>query len=376
MLRFLFTLAAFVPLLSHAQEIPIPSPPQLGAKSYFLMDSTTGQVIAESRPDEQVEPASLTKLMTAYVAFKALEDGRISLDDDAYISEKAWRTEGSRTFVEVDTRVSVQDLLRGSIIQSGNDASVALAEHIAGTEDAFVDLMNQYAAILGMTHTSYRNSTGLPAEGHYSSARDSAILARATIEEFPEYYRMYAEREFTYNDIRQSNRNTLLWRDQSVDGLKTGHTDSAGYCLVSSAVREGMRLIAVVMGMASEQARADGSLSLLSYGFRFYETRKVYTRGEQVTEARVWKGDPDTVGLGVAEDVWITAPRGYFESLSEDLTIANEILAPVEEGADYGELAVALQGETRARASLVALSAVPEAGFWTRVVDAVSLWFE
>ena len=275
---------------SFAADVPIPAPPQIGASSYMLMDFSSGRIIAESHADERVEPASLTKLMTAYTVFHALRQNQITLEDEVHVSEKAWRTEGSRMFIEVDTTVSVEDLLRGMIIQSGNDASVALAEHVAGTEDAFVGLMNQHAESLGMTGTSFMNTTGLPAEGHYVTARDIAMLSHAIVGEFPEYYGWYSEREFTYNGIRQHNRNSLLWRDESVDGLKTGHTDSAGYCLVTSAERSGMRLISVVTGTASTQAREDGSQALLNYGFRFYETHKLYSGGEEVTTARVWKG--------------------------------------------------------------------------------------
>lgn len=376
MLRFWALPLVLLINASWAQNVPIPAAPQLAAKSYILLDSASGKVIAESSADERLEPASLTKLMTAYVIFRALEDGRISLDDMAYVSEKAWRTQGSRMFIEVDTRVSVEDLLRGMIIQSGNDASVALAEHLAGSEESFVELMNQYAGLLGMKNTSYRNSMGWPAEGHYSTARDSAILARAIITEFPEYYGLYAERDYTYNGIKQHNRNALLWRDDSVDGLKTGHTDAAGYCLVSSAERSGMRLISVVMGMASEEARADGSQSLLNYGFRFFETHRLYARGEQVTEARIWKGDPQVAALGLLDDLYVTIPRGRYDALSANMNIESELVAPIDENAAVGHVNVSLDGENLASVPLVALQAVPRAGLLTRMVDGVKLWFE
>jgi D-alanyl-D-alanine carboxypeptidase (penicillin-binding protein 5/6) len=362
--------------LCHAQEAPIPAPPQIPASSLILMDFTTGEVLAESNADERVEPASITKLMTGYVVFKALAGGLIHIDDTAYVSEAAWRTDGSRMFIDVGTRVPVQDLLRGMIIQSGNDASVALAEHVAGSEEAFVDLMNQYAASLGMQNTSYRNSTGLPADGHYSTARDSAIIARAIINEFPEYYRYYSEREFTWNDIRQPNRNDLLARDKAVDGLKTGHTDAAGYCLVSSALRDDMRLIAVVMGAPSVNARLDGSQALLNYGFRFFETRKLFSRGEQVTESRVWKGTSKTVPLGVAEDVFVTAPRGQADALSASAEVATQLIAPLDEHASVGTVTVTLRDAPKLSVPLVTLAPVAEAGIFSRMLDEVALWLE
>ena len=255
---------------------PVPKAPAVGAKGYLLEDFHSGQSIAEKNADQPMEPASITKLMTAYVVFTEIRNGSLGLSDKVRISEKAWRTEGSRMFVEVNTQVSVAELLKGMIIQSGNDATVALAEQIAGTEDSFAALMNHHAKELGMTKSNFVNSTGLPHKDHYTTARDIARISRAMIEEFPEYYQWYSEREFTYNEITQYNRNKLLWRDESVDGLKTGHTESAGYCLVTSAERDGMRLISVVLGTKSEEARADATQSLLNYGFRFFETHKLY----------------------------------------------------------------------------------------------------
>ena len=275
---------------TYAQSaMPTPAPPIVGAKSYLVIDATTGHELAALDPDVRLAPASLTKIMTAYVVFQALQQGQIRLEDEVTISEKAWRTPGSRMFVEVGKRVSVQDLLMGMIVQSGNDASVALAEHIAGDEAVFAEMMNQYAERLGMLSTHFANATGLPAEGHVTTARDLAALARAMIAEFPEYYSWYAIREFTFNEITQSNRNKLLWRDSSVDGIKTGHTEEAGYCLVSSAERDGMRVVSVVLGTASEKARADGSQALINYVFRFFETRLLFAAGEEVTNTRVWK---------------------------------------------------------------------------------------
>jgi len=359
-----------------AAEVPVPAPPQIGASSYLLMDFSSGKVIAESRPDERIEPASLTKLMTAYTAFHALRQGQISLEDEVLVSEKAWRTEGSRMFIEVNTRVRVDDLFAGMIVQSGNDASVALAEHVAGSEDAFVQLMNQHAALLGMTESSFNNTTGLPAEEHFMTARDIGRLANAIILEFPEYYSWYSQRDFTYNDIKQHNRNSLLWRDESVDGLKTGYTDAAGYCLVTSAERSGMRLISVVTGTSSTQAREDGSQALLNYGFRFYETHKLYSAGDEVTTARVWKGEPQEISLGVADDLFVTVPRGRYDALTATMNLGSELTAPLLQAAHLGEVRVTL-GETEvATVPLMSLHAVGEASLWTRIKDEFNLWMQ
>ncbi len=365
-------LAAF----SFAADVPVPAPPQIGATSYQLIDYSSGRIVAEANADEPVEPASLTKLMTAYTVFHALRQGQITLQDQAHVSEKAWRTEGSRMFIEVDTRVSVDDLLRGMIIQSGNDASVALAEHVGGSEDAFLELMNRHAGLLGMTGSSFMNTTGLPAEGHYVTARDVAILARAIISEFPEYYDWYSEREFTYNGIRQYNRNSLLWRDESVDGLKTGYTSSAGYCLVTSADRSGMRLISVVTGMASPEAREDGSQALLNYGFRFYETHKLYSGGEEITTARVWKGVPPEASLGLTEDLYVTVPRGRYDALEAIMDLSAEVMAPLSAGAQVGAVRISLDDEEISTMPLMSLHAVPEANLWTRMKDEVTLWLQ
>ena len=372
-------LTAFTLVISpalHGQEVPIPAPPQLGVKSYILIDHATGGIVAESNPDEILDPASLTKLMTAYTVFKALSDGQINLDDQVRVSEKAWGTEGSRTFVQVGTTVSVEDLLQGMIVQSGNDASVALAEYVAGTEETFADLMNFYADRLGMESSSFRNSTGLPDSDHYMTARDAAVIARAIITEFPEYYAWYSQREFTYNDIEQYNRNSLLWRDPSVDGLKTGYTDAAGYCLVTSAERSGMRLVSVVMGSHSAEARANDSQALLNYGFRFFETYKLYSAGDEVTTARVWKGENDSVALGVADDYFLTIPKGRYDSLAADTTIDPDLTAPIEAGTLLGSVRVSMNDEELVELPLVALADIAEAGLWQRIKDEVSLWFQ
>lgn len=369
-LTVLFVGAAF------AEDTAIPDPPKLVAKSYYLVDFSSGKVLAESSPDRRVEPASLTKLMTAYAVFKALDEGRIKIDDEARVSEKAWRMDGTRMFIEVNSRVKVGDLLRGMLIQSGNDASVALAEHIAGSEDAFVETMNEYAAALGMQNTAYRNTTGLPARGHYSSARDLAVLAKAVIAEFPGYYGLVAEREFSYNGITQHNRNRLLWRDPSVDGMKTGHTDAAGYCLVSSAQRDGMRLIAVILGAETARARnADGE-SLLNYGFEYYETHKLYSAGQEISVARVWGGQPEVTSLGLTSDLFVTIPRGRYDALTASMDLDVDLVAPLESGTPVGQVKVLLAGNPLLNIPVVALQQVVEGGVWTKMRDGISLWME
>jgi D-alanyl-D-alanine carboxypeptidase (penicillin-binding protein 5/6) len=378
MRNILIILSSFFALTGPAAiaQIAVPSPPQLDAKGFLLIDHTSGHVLAEKASGERLEPASITKLMTAYAVFRGIGDGQIALKDEVLVSEKAWRTPGSRMFIEVGTRVTVEELLLGMIVQSGNDASVALAEHIGGSEETFAQVMNQYAAELGMNDTSYRNSTGLPDPDHYTSARDIAVLAQALIAEFPEYYRWYSQKSYAYNGITQSNRNSLLWRDSSVDGIKTGHTDSAGYCLVSSAERDGMRLISVVLGTKSTDARTAASAALLNYGFRFYETRRLYTAGQDITEARVWKGDRDTFSIGVGEDVFVTIPRGAYDRLEAQLELPARIIAPVAEGSDLGTVAVTLAGSSVAQASLKSLANVDRGGLWQRARDTVLMWLE
>jgi len=359
-----------------AIKTPVPAPPVIGAKSYLLVDASTGAELASLKADLRLAPASLTKLMTAYAIFRALEEGQASLEEQITVSEKAWRTEGSRMFIEVGTRVSVQDLLLGMIVQSGNDASVALAEHVAGTEAVFADIMNQYAAQLGMHDTNFRNATGLPDDNHYSTARDLGILAKTIIAEFPEYYKWYSVREFEYNDIKQPNRNNLLWRDDSVDGMKTGRTDDAGYCLVSSASRDGMRVISVVLGTASAKARIDGSQSLINYGFRFFETRLLYRAGETVAQAKIWKSAKEFTPLGLAEDLLVTIPRGTFDDVESVLNMPAVLMAPVANGQPLAELQVNLNGESLVNEPLRALDENPSGSLWQRARDGVKLWFE
>ena len=365
----------FVTSTANAAPSLIPAPPQLSANSYVLMDAYTGDVLVEHNSREELPPASLTKLMTAYITEYELAKGNISFNDQVTISEKAWRMEGSRMFIREGTQVRLEDLMRGIIIQSGNDASVAVAEHIAGGEAAFADLMNQHAKLLGMNNSHFVNSTGFPADGHYSSAYDIALLSRATIVHFPENYKMYSEKYFTYNDIRQPNRNKLLWRDKTVDGLKTGHTDAAGYCLAASAVRNGTRLIAVVMGTNSDEARASETQKLLNYGFRYYETRKLYSAGQVLSDARVWGGEADTVKVGFANDVLVTMPRQNADSIPASLELAPEIEAPIAAGDVLGKIIVGTADNVLLEREVVALEPVAEGGFFKRLFDKVKLFF-
>ena len=353
----------------------IPSPPQLAAKSYMLMDAASGKVLIESNSDERLPPASLTKLMTAYIATLEIQKGQISDSDMVTVSEKAWRTGGSRMFIQVNTQVSVDDLLHGIIIQSGNDASVAMAEHIAGSEEAFADMMNTTAQRLGMSNTHFMNATGLPDPEHYSSAHDMAKLARAIIYQDPAHYAIYAQKEFFWNNIKQPNRNLLLWRDKTVDGLKTGHTEEAGYCLVASAVRDGMRLISVVFGTDSEQARAAETQKLLTYGFRFFETRTFYQKGVELAQQQVWKGQQSQVKAGLAEDLTLTLPRGQLDKLQASMSFSDTLIAPISQGQVVGKVEVKLGEEVLHSADLVALEAVEEGGLFRRVWDSIRLFF-
>lgn len=353
----------------------IPSPPQVSAKSYLLMDATSGEIIVEQNSELQLPPASLTKMMTAYIVESEVARGNVKLYDEVPVSVKAWRTGGSKMFIKEGTKVILEDLLKGVIIQSGNDASIALAEYIAGSEGAFADVMTQQAIALGMNNTSFMNATGLPAEGHYTTAADLAKLALAIINDYPEQYKLYSEKYFTYNNIRQPNRNRLLWRDKSVDGLKTGHTEEAGYCLVSSAKRGDMRLISVVMGTASEDARAKETQKLLNYGFRYYQTHELYQSGQVLNEAQVWGGAKDVFTLGVADDVVVTIPRGQKGELKAELIIDPVIKAPVAIGQEYGRIVVRLDDKIVVDQALVALDEVPEGGFFKRLWDWIKLFF-
>ena len=355
---------------------PVPAPPQIGAASYILMDYNSGRILVENNADLRVEPASITKLMTAYVVFHELTQGKITLDQMVPVSEHAWRTGGSRMFIDPSMQVSVEDLLRGMVIQSGNDASVALAEFVAGSEPAFAGLMNHFAEQLGMTGTHFVNATGLPDPEHYTTARDVAILSLATIRDYPDFYAWYSEKEFTFNDIRQHNRNTLLWRDPAIDGLKTGHTESAGYCLAASAMRDGMRLISVVMGSASEASRASESQTLLNYGFRFFETVQLYQAGQELARARVWKGLVEEVPLGLGEELFVTIPRGRYDDLEAQVQMQPELTAPLEAGMAVGQINVRLDEELVAGRDLLTLAAVEPAGFFGSAWDGLKLWMD
>jgi len=373
----LFVFAA----VQYAVALPsiIPAPPQLAASSYLLLDAATGEVLVEYNSHEPLPPASLTKMMTSYIVSAEMHEGHIQATDLVPISVNAWRMGGSKMFVREGTKVSVEDLLRGVIVQSGNDASVALAEYIGGSEGAFAEIMNQQAQLLGMYNTQYKNATGWPAEGHYTTAWDLSLLARALINDFPEHYDIYAEKEFAYGApgeevITQSNRNRLLFRDSSVDGIKTGHTEAAGYCLVASAVRDGMRLISVVMGTRSEAARADESQKLLAYGFRYYETAQALSGGKELATQRVWGGKSDQLSLGVQKDLMLTIPRGTANKIQTQTVLENDVKAPIKQFEPLGRVVLTLDEEVIAEEPLVALVAIDEAGFFARLWDNVQLF--
>ncbi|MFZ6047491.1 D-alanyl-D-alanine carboxypeptidase family protein [Pseudomonas sp. CR3202] len=361
--------------VSMANQQVVPSAPQLAAKSYVLMDAQSGQVLVENNGDQRLPPASLTKLMTAYIATLEIRKGQIGESDPVTISEHAWRTGGSRMFVQVNTQVTLSDLLHGIIIQSGNDASVAVAEHIAGSEDAFADMMNTTAEKLGMSGSHFMNATGLPDPEHYSTAHDMARLARAIIYEDPAHYAIYSQKEFFWNNIKQPNRNLLLWRDKTVDGLKTGHTDEAGYCLVASAVRDNMRLIAVVFGTNSEQARAAETQKLLTYGFRFFETQTFYQKGAELAKAQVWKGSTREAKAGLAQDLTLTLPKGQAKKLQASMTLNPQLIAPIKQGDVIGKVEVKMEDQVVHSADLIALETVEEGGFFRRLWDSIRLFF-
>ncbi|TBU78578.1 D-alanyl-D-alanine carboxypeptidase family protein [Phytopseudomonas daroniae] len=363
-----------------ANQAPLPAPPQLAAKSYVLMDGASGNVLVENNGDERLPPASLTKLMTAYIATLEIRNGKIGEQDMVTISEHAWRTGGaasggSTMFLPVNSQATVDDLLHGIIIQSGNDASIAIAEHIAGSEDAFADMMNATAERLGMKNSHFMNSTGLPHPEHYSSAHDMAILARAIINEDADHYAIYSQKEFLWNNIKQPNRNLLLWRDRTVDGLKTGHTNEAGFCLVASAVRDGARMITSVFGTDSESSRAAETQKLLTYGFRFFETRTFYQKGTELAQAPVWKGQASQVKAGLAQDLTLTLPKGQLEKLQASMTLNPQIIAPIAQGDVIGKVEVKMGDQVVHSADLVALEAVEEGGFFRSLWDSIRLFF-
>jgi D-alanyl-D-alanine carboxypeptidase (penicillin-binding protein 5/6) len=376
LLSTIFTLFFATSALSVPLPSIVPSAPKLQANSYVLIDFNSGDVIAERNSKNKVEPASLTKIMTGYVVINELKSGNIKLNDMVTISKKAWKMPGSKMFIEVGKKVSIKNLIKGMVIQSGNDASVALAEHIAGSEETFAELMNNYAEKLGMSNTHYMNATGLPHSDHYTSAADLAKLTQTLITNFPEEYKWYSQKKFTFNGITQYNRNKLLWQDKTVDGLKTGHTESAGYCLVSSAKRHDMRIISVILGADSAQKRVQESQKLLNYGFRFFETHKLYDKGQRLDDARVWEGNKDTVGLGLEKDLYVTVPRGQYKKLKIDTTILANITAKVTKGQPLGQLQVSLNEKQIIEVPLLALDDIEEGSFFKKITDQIKQLFQ
>jgi len=355
-------------------SLPVPPPPTVAAKSWVLYDFLARQVIASQNPNERIEPASLTKMMTAYLTYEAIKQKRIALDQVVPVSPRAWKAQGSRMFIEPNRPVTVEELIHGMVIQSGNDACIALAEAIAGSEEVFAQMMNQQAQKLGMKNTSFVNSTGLPDPKHYTTAYDMALLAAALIRDFPEHYKLNSQREFRYNNITQANRNRLLWTDPYVDGVKTGHHEAAGYCLVASAKRDSRRLISVVTGTASEAARATESQKVLNYGFQFYDTVKVYAKDQTVATIRVWKGAENDVRIGFVEDFYLALPKGDAAKLRASMETHQPLMAPLALGQEVGTLKLALEEKPLGEYPLVALSNVPVAGLFGRTVDMVRLW--
>jgi serine-type D-Ala-D-Ala carboxypeptidase (penicillin-binding protein 5/6) len=362
------------PAPAAAATVHIPTAPQVDARSYLVADYRTDKTLAAKDPEARMEPASLTKLMTAYIVFGELAAGKLKLDQPVTVSEHAWRSEGSRTFIELGKPVSVQDLILGMIVQSGNDATIALAERVAGTEETFAQLMNSQASRLGMVGTHFENSSGLPSPQHYTTARDMALLAIAMIRDYPQYYKYYSIREFEHNGIKQQNRNGLLEKDPTVDGLKTGHTDSAGFCLVTSALRDGMRLVSVVLGSTSMKARENASAALLNYGFTFYDTRLIVKAGTALASARVWKADRSPVELGLKDDLYLTLPRGEAD-VKTAVDVQPRLIAPLSGDANLGSLRVLSGSQVLATAALHPLQAVASGGWWRRLIDTIHLWF-
>jgi len=373
-IQSLFLVMLILPVLALAQQMP--TPPALAAKSWLLIESGSGQELASQAPDERIEPASLTKLMTAYLTFSALKQGTIKIDQMVTVSEKAWKAQGSRMFIQVDTQVKVEDLIKGMIVQSGNDACVALSEAIAGNEDVFAQMMNREAQRLGMKATSFRNSAGMPDPQHYTTARDLAILAGALIRDFPEdYAKYYSLKEFRYNNITQPNRNRLLWLDPTVDGVKTGHTEGAGYCLISSSKRGPRRLLSVVLGTASDGVRAQESLKLLNFGFQFYDAVQLYAKDQSVSDLRIWKGTEKTLKAGFTSDFILAVPKGYAPRIKTELVSQQPMMAPVTQGQVVGTMKVSIDGKPFGDYPVVAIEGVPVANIFGRAVDTVRLWF-
>jgi D-alanyl-D-alanine carboxypeptidase (penicillin-binding protein 5/6) len=370
----LLFLTALVPL-SFGADIPIPTPPSVDARSYIVVDYHTDKTLAALNPDARMEPASLTKLMTAYIVFEELAAGKLKLNEPVVVSEHAWRSEGSRTFIELGKPVSVELLILGMIVQSGNDATIALAERIAGTEETFAQLMNSTAKRLAMTGTHFENSSGLPSPNHYTTAHDMSLLAIAMIRDYPQFYKYYSVREFEYNGIKQQNRNGLLEKDPTVDGLKTGHTDSAGYCLVTSSLRDGMRLFSVVLGSSSMKARENASAALLNYGFTFYDTKLVTRGATKLASTPVWKAATTPVDVGIDQDLYITLPRSRSGDIKTTVDLQPKLIAPLTRSTDVGQLHVTAAGQTLATLPVHPLTAVDQGGWWRRLVDTIKLWF-
>jgi serine-type D-Ala-D-Ala carboxypeptidase (penicillin-binding protein 5/6) len=356
-------------------DIPIPTAPTVDARAYIVVDYRTGKVLASQEAVARLEPASLTKLMTAYLVFQELSTGKLKLDEPVMVSEHAWRAEGSRTFIELGKPVSVELLILGMIVQSGNDATIALAERIAGTEETFVQMMNATAKRLGMVGTHFEDSSGLPSPQHYTTARDMSLLAVAMIRDFPQYYKYYSVREFEHNGIKQQNRNGLLGRDPSVDGLKTGHTDSAGFCLVTSALRDGMRLVSVVLGSTSMKGRENASAALLNYGFTFYDTKLVVKGGTALASTRVWKAAQSQVDVGIKDDLYITLPRGQSNDIKTAVDLQPRLIAPLALDSNVGQLRVFVGSQTLSTMPVHPMKSIAAGGWWRRLIDTIRLWF-
>ncbi len=353
----------------------VPSAPDMNVQSYILVDYHSNKVLAEKDSEKRIDPASLTKMMTVYIVDAELESGRLSLDQEIAVSDKAWRTEGSRMFVETGKKIKVDDLLKGVIIQSGNDASVALAEYIAGTEEAFAELMNQQAAKLGMKNTHFTNATGIPDSNHYTTAKDLSILSQALVRDFPDSYKLYSEKWFTFNGIRQPNRNRLLWSEPTVDGIKTGHSSTAGFCLAASALKDGMRLISIIVGAENDNQRNQYSQQLLRYGFRFYETHRLFEAQKPIESSRIWMGTKKNVSLGLTQDLYITIPQGTYKDIDAKIHVEKNLQAPVAKGSLQGKLTVSIADNLVAEQPLIALEGVDKGSLWMRVQDYVSLGF-
>jgi len=368
-------LAAFTAAAPTFADTPIPTPPTVDARAYIVVDYRTDKVLASREAAARLEPASLTKLMTAYIVFQELAAGKLKLDEPVLVSEHAWRSEGSRTFIELGKPVPVELLILGMIVQSGNDATIALAERVAGTEETFAQLMNENAKRLGMVGTHFENSSGLPSPQHYTTARDMSLLAVAMIHDFPQFYKYYSVREFEHNGIKQQNRNGLLGRDPSVDGLKTGHTDSAGYCLVTSALRDGMRLVSVVLGSASMKGREDASAALLNYGFTFYDTKLVIKGGATLGSTKVWKAAESPVDVGIKDDLYITLPRGQANDIKTAVDLQPRLIAPLGLDANVGQLRLTVGNQTLTTMPVHPLKNVASGGWWRRLIDTIRLWF-